>query len=500
MKIVQVLILTVAAAGATPRDEDRRIPFLHGSVVDSQRHLSPVIANGKTFDATQCLDESIIEILEATGAPGASFAVLKRGKVAYEQGYGLRDAPNVGSNESRPVLPSTPFRIGSVSKPITATIVVLLAQEGLLELDSVVFGDTGVLAKFAQQHPPVDPRVNNITIRQLLHHSSGFTAEINVDDQPADPSDSSRFVSESLGIAGPALCQDLMQFMMTLPLAYEPDTEEWYSNFGYCVLGRVIEAVTNMSYVEAARKWLLDPAGVDPTEMYLGATRLEDIPSNEAEYYDPNNTIPCTGPSLYPSDGGTIVLCPYGSAFVMEALDSDGGWVASARQLIKILTVVSAPHCNDDECLVKPAWRDEIEKRPSFVPSNETFWRGLGWSIRSIDDGGVTWSKTGSLLGTFSFWVRMTEEDGYGYAIILNAYDPAIQDLYCGDVGLDGWLSNLAKCVNASAWPVEYFEEQAGGPTSAGTPTITPTSEGTPLFGTMLTFLVAVLVTTAFMV
>jgi N-acyl-D-amino-acid deacylase len=242
--------------------------------------------NGPSFEATDCLDSQMIDVLDANDIPGANIAVLYRGEVAYEQGYGTRDAPGVDQRtEGRPALASTPFRIMSVSKSITSLTTLLIAQEGLLELDNVVFGPGGVLHSMLEEHEEtLDPRISNITIRHLLQHTAGFVTLLDENDPTSDPLYSSRKITSELGIPGPASCNDTIHFMLDLPLAYTPGTQGDYSNFGYCVLGRVIEGATNTTYYSAVKNWLLEPSGVDLNEMYLGRVRWEEIPPEEAEY------------------------------------------------------------------------------------------------------------------------------------------------------------------------------------------------------------------------
>ena len=220
--------------------------------------------NGPTNDgATKCFDEQITRIMDANGIPGANVGVMRRGQVVYAQGYGTRDAPGVGLDDenNRPALPSTPFRAQSISKSVTGSLVVILAQEGLLQLDDVVFGGgvgeggssatetranggvdgNGVLHYMTLGHEDkIDPLIYDITIRQLLRHSAGFTPLLDMNNPFSDPTYSSTFIATSLGKDGrPASCDDNIQYMLDVPLLYKPDTTYEYSNFGYCVLEHV---------------------------------------------------------------------------------------------------------------------------------------------------------------------------------------------------------------------------------------------------------------------
>jgi len=145
------------------------------------------------------------------------------------------------------------FRIGSVAKTFTATIVLQLVDEGELRLSDTL-----------EDHlPGVVPRGNEITIRQLLQHRSGL---VNYTDDPylswlkgASRSPSTRPI-------------DLLRFAGSKPLAFEPGSQWSYSNTNYVALGLVIEQVTGSSYAHEFEQRIFRPLGLDGTE--LPQTRL----------------------------------------------------------------------------------------------------------------------------------------------------------------------------------------------------------------------------------
>ena len=145
------------------------------------------------------------------------------------------------------------FRIGSVSKTFTATIVLQLVDEGALRLSDTL--EDHLLG--------VVPRGNEITIRQLLQHRSGL---VNYTDDPylswlkrASRSPSTRPI-------------DLLRFAGSKQLSFEPGSQWSYSNTNYIALGLVIEQVTGSSYAHELEQRLFDPLGLDDTE--LPTTRL----------------------------------------------------------------------------------------------------------------------------------------------------------------------------------------------------------------------------------
>jgi D-alanyl-D-alanine carboxypeptidase len=147
------------------------------------------------------------------------------------------------------------FRVGSVTKTFTATIVLQLVQEGALRLSSTL----------ADHLPGVVPRGDEITIRQLLVHRSGL---VNVTDftswlERASRSRSTRPI-------------DTLRFAGSHPLAFEPGSEWRYSNTNYIALGLVIEKVTGNSYAQELEQRILRPLELDDTELPQ-TRRLPDL-------------------------------------------------------------------------------------------------------------------------------------------------------------------------------------------------------------------------------
>ena len=145
------------------------------------------------------------------------------------------------------------FRVGSVTKTFTATIVLQLVDDGKLRLSDTL----------EDQLPGVVPRGNEITIRQLLQHRSGL---VDYTDDPylpwlkgASRSPSTRPI-------------DLLRFAGSKPLAFEPGSQWSYSNTNYVALGLVIEEVTGRSYAHELEQRIFRPLGLDGTE--LPQTRL----------------------------------------------------------------------------------------------------------------------------------------------------------------------------------------------------------------------------------
>lgn len=155
------------------------------------------------------------------------------------------------------------FRVGSVTKTFTATIVLKLVEEGALRLDSTL-----------EDHVPgVIPRGDEITIRQLLQHRSGLT---NVTDYPS-------WLERALRSPSTRPI-DTLRFAGSKPLVFKPGSQGRYSNTNYIALGLVIEKVTGHSYAQELEKRILEPLGLDDTE--LPETRR--LPDLDDGGYNPN--------------------------------------------------------------------------------------------------------------------------------------------------------------------------------------------------------------------
>ena len=138
--------------------------------------------------------------------------------------------------------PAALFRICSITKPFTATAILQFEHEansGSTIIPSTMLG----LSPHLENGGAMDPRLRQITIRQLLHHTGGFDR-----DQSFDPMFRPVQIARALGVKPPAGPREIIRYMMGRPLDFDPGTRESYSNFGYCVLGRVIEKASGEDY------------------------------------------------------------------------------------------------------------------------------------------------------------------------------------------------------------------------------------------------------------
>ena len=343
---------------------------------------------GVAVAGMESYDRLIPALMSRWGLPGASVAVMKDGRLVFARGYGIADTAT-----GAPVMPDTLFRIASVSKPITATCVMKLVEEGRLNLDAAAFP----LLALGQ---PLDARINQITIRNLLEHTGGWDRDISF-----DPLFTMVTIARAMGVPSPPDTRTIIRYMLNQPLDFDPGTRYAYSNFGFLVLGRVIEKTTGQGYEEYAKS-VLSSAGV--LRMKQGRSLPSERFADEATYYDAPGT-PLTN-SVFERAPGKVAW-PDGG-FAIEANDANGGWLASAVDLVAFGAAMDGRPSRPD--LLSAASRAEMVRRPGYAAATATTWRAKDWEVNAS---GNIW-HTGSLPGTKSLLVITS--GGYQWAFVSN--------------------------------------------------------------------------------
>jgi N-acyl-D-amino-acid deacylase len=333
---------------------------------------------GQPVPELAVFDSIVPDVMSRHQVPGGALAVSYKGRLVYARGFGLSSR-----EEGLAVQPEFLFRIASISKPITAAAVMRLVEEGRLELDKPAFG---YLPQFVSPtRPPADPRVLDIRVRDLLQHSGGWDREATF-----DPMFQSVAIARAMGVPPPASCETTIRYMLGRRLDFTPGTKAVYSNFGYCVLGRIVEQASGKKYEDYVKAEVLQPIQV--RGMVQGRTRLADKFRNEVRYYD----HPTAGlaPSVFP-DPPPAVPWPYGG-FYLEAMDAHGAWAASA---VDVLRMVNAFEGEQGSYLVSPESREQMLAKPPFYAAAEPIYYGLGWFVRPVGEA-RNWFHGGSMPGT----------------------------------------------------------------------------------------------------
>ena len=261
-------------------------------------------------------DAAMKKFMKERTIRAGTLAVSRGGWTFLARGYGFADRAG-----KRRLRAEDPLRLASVVKPITAAAVRKLVRDKKLTLDTKAFPLLG-LKPLPGKKP--DPRLNDISIRQLLEHRGGWDR-----DKAFDPMFRPLEIAAAVGKAGPAGPRDIIRYMMGQPLQFTPDEQSCYSNFGYCVLGRVIEKVSGQDYLSYVRKEILAPLKIE--SVTLGRSLPKDRKPREPVYLDPR-----TGRNVVQPRSRTAVPLPDGG-FYLEALDSHGGLIGSSVDLIRFL-------------------------------------------------------------------------------------------------------------------------------------------------------------------
>ncbi|TWT90388.1 Penicillin-binding protein 4* [Pseudobythopirellula maris] len=349
------------------------------------------------------LEEFLAAQLAKHQIPGASVAVVRQGVVLYARGFGYAD-----QELRQPVRPASRFRIASLSKPLTATAVLRLVEAGELNLESKLLDVLQGSAFLPAEGPGRDERLSEVTIRHLLQHRAGWDRGVS-----GDPMFDSIRIATALGKTPPATLKDTIHSTLSRPLDFAPGERYCYSNFGYCLLGRVIEHTSGMAYGDFVQQRVLAPAGV--TDAQLGRTLPRFRAEREVKYYDPGY-----GPSVFAAE--RRVAKPYG-AWNLEAMDAHGGWIATASDMARY---GSAYYGKPDESLLSASSLTATTERPGgaagYTPQGEPTpnFYGLGWRVIPGGDGeGLRMNHLGSLSGASSLLV--CQSDGVSYALLCNS-------------------------------------------------------------------------------
>jgi len=347
--------------------------------------------SGTTVPGMKSYDQVIPDFMRKYSIPGGAVAVMRDGRLIYARGFGYADVES-----KTPVQPDALFRIASVSKTITAAAIMKLVEEGKLTLDDRV-------APFIANLTPapgatVDPRWEQITIRHLLNHTGGW--DRTKPNGGFDPIDRPAIAAAAVGAPAPASGQTLIRYMKGMPLDFDPGEKFAYSNFGYIILGRVIERVSGMPYEEYARTRVLEPVGANRTQQ--GKSRLRDALPEEVKYYwpgEPGTPGPIV-PSVFPGEG--LVPINYGG-YHHEAGDASGAWVSSTIDLLRLVGGIDGRANRPD--ILSAELIAEMTSKGATACNNGACYYGAGWFVRPTQ-GDANWWHGGTLPGTTAMLVR----------------------------------------------------------------------------------------------
>src|SRR5438093_2708826 len=319
---------------------------------------SPLSAQQRSFplEKRAAIEKAVANFMSANSIPGLSAAVVLEGDLRWSQGFGMADLENYS-----PATSSSLFRLGSISKPITATAVLQLWERGKLDLDAPV-------QKYC---PAFQQKASPITSRELLGHLGGIR-HYNRDGKGDIPEDSARHF---------ASMEESLQIFAADPLVAKPGTKFNYSTYGYTLLGCVLEGAASQKYMDFVRENIFKPAGMVQTQ----ADDFFTIIPHRTRWYH--------------KDKSEIVR----NAGVLDSSYKipGGGLISSADDMARFEAAMLA-----DKLVKRPA-RD-LMWTPQKTPDGKSTGYALGWGIS--DKFGIhIVAHTGGQQGTSTAFVLVPE-------------------------------------------------------------------------------------------
>ena len=363
------MLCRISAIVATSRRLPLRLAALLVLISSGSYFLAAPRDNTLSSEKRAQIEKAVSAFMTANSVPGISIAIVQGGQPVWSSGFGMSDL-----EDSAPATSSTLYRLGSISKPITAVAILQLYERGKLDLDAPV-----------QKYCPAFPQKDApITSRQLLGHLSGIR-HYNQDGKGDVPEDSARHF---------ASMEESLQLFASDPLLSKPGTQFHYSTYGYTLLGCVLEGAASEKYVDFVRENVFRPAGMEHTQV---DDFFAIVPHRTRWYHrDKSGAVRNAGvlDSSYKIPGG--------------------GLISTVDDMANFEAAILAGK------LLKPATQEMMLSAQHTADGNTTGY-GLGWGI--ADDVGVhTVGHTGAQQGT-STSIMLAPQKSAGVVVLTNMDD-----------------------------------------------------------------------------
>jgi CubicO group peptidase (beta-lactamase class C family) len=308
--------------------------------------LLPFISKGQDI-ATKA--DELLSAYHKQGKFTGTVLIAKEGRILFEKGYGYADLQNKVPNT-----PTTEFRIGSLSKPFTATLILQLQEKGKLNISDPV-----------QKYIPGYPKGDSITLEHLLNHTSGIRSITAMKEY------------YETWMSQPATLDQTISHFKNEPLSFSPGTRYEYSNSNYILLSRIAEIASGMSFSQLLQTSILQKLGVKQSGL------------------DQNNRVSkakAIGYATTPTDSFTVARYTD-----MSVLAGAGAVYSTARDLYLL-----------DRAFAGSGLLTDASKKQMLTPAKNNY--GLGWEIRQLY-GRTQISHSGSIDGYLSNYMRFPDED-----------------------------------------------------------------------------------------
>lgn len=327
----------------------------------------------QTEEGLAWIGRMVTEARPETGAPGMSVGVVKDGRLVWASADGLADVEH-----EVPAKPSTVYRVGSISKTITAVAVMQLVESGRVDLD-----DT--LQKWIPYYPV--NRSSVITVRQVLAHTSGIRHyHYELGEKEGRPPQYFPSLEAAHNIYGVA----------EEPLLFTPGTEFSYSSYASRLLGEVVERASGITWEAYIREHIFDPAGMKDSRV---DHPLEIVPNRARGYRRAGIGNPREGLQQPWPRGAGLINAP----FVDFSYKSPAAAVLST-----VIDLARYDIALNEGKLLKPETLKQMYTPYTFPDGSQAPY-GLHWRVR-IDEKGRKWvSHGGGATGQRAFLLRYPE-------------------------------------------------------------------------------------------
>ncbi len=318
--------------------------------------------------------------------PGLAITVLKEGETIFQKGYGYANVE--GKLKVNPQ--QTIFRIASVSKPIAATALARMVQDGLIDLDE----------SFYAYVPDFPKKRWNFTIRQLAGHTAGIRV----------------YKGKEYGLNEPFSIKEGLGVFKNDPLVFEPDTEYLYNSFDWVMISGAMQEASGIPFEEYVQEKVLNPLGMQSTfcpkchpdrNRRLYGTKVKEIAEIEAQ----GNLATFYTKGL----AGYRIAIPVDNFYKLAG----GGYLSTSADIAKFGQAYLDKRIGVKAELLKQfLTSQEVNGSPTYY--------GLGWQVSEDARKRKFYGHVGNGVGGYSNFFVYPEEQ-LVFSILVNCTDPKIQ-------------------------------------------------------------------------
>lgn len=357
------------------------LAFLRNRLV-SQR----ILGKDVNLNPLERADTLLQQLIQGNKVPGLAITVLKKGKTFFQKGYGFADLE--GKTVVHPQ--RTIFRIASVSKPISATALACMVQDGIIDID----------ASFYTYVPYYPKKRWDFTLRQLAGHTAGIRG----------------YKGKEYGLNEPYGIKESLVVFQEDPLLFEPGNGYLYNSFDWVLISLAMQEASGILFEEYVQERVLNPLEMTNTfvpncipegRQRLGAAKNGDVFALTKQ--EDTATFYSRGAS------GFRKAIPVNNCYKLAG----GGYLSTSADVAKLGQAYL------DNKLVQEEIRNQFLTSQA-INGNPTQY-GLGWQVSQDAKGRVFYGHVGNGVGGYTNFFVYPEEE-LVFSILVNCTDPKVQD------------------------------------------------------------------------